>query len=145
VQRVKASEKIAADKGRVALRYGPLIYNVENVDQDITQVLAPQSALTTEWKPDLLKAVDGAPEGVIVVKGTFVNGSSLLAIPNYARNNRSAQDSQALRAAAAGDDPVVDYSGATAGAGGGTNAASASPRRSRGGRNPTSIVWLRDQ
>ena len=32
VQRVTADPKIAADSGRVALRYGPLIYNVERAD-----------------------------------------------------------------------------------------------------------------
>jgi len=82
VQRVKASDKIAANVGRVALRYGPLIYNAEIVDQDINQVLSPESALTTEWKGDLLG-------GVMVVKGTWADGSALTAIPNYARNNRA--------------------------------------------------------
>ena len=33
VQRIKADEQVAADRGRVALRYGPLIYNFEAVDQ----------------------------------------------------------------------------------------------------------------
>jgi len=65
----------------VALRYGPLIYNIERVDQDITQVLGPESALSTEWRPDLLG-------GVMVIKGTFADGSPMTAIPNYARNNR---------------------------------------------------------
>jgi len=88
VQRVKASNQIAADRGRVALRYGPLIYNFESVDQDLAGILKSNSPLTTEWKPDLLKAVNGAPEGVIVIKGSFATGSPLLAIPNYARNNR---------------------------------------------------------
>jgi len=81
VQRVKASEKIAATTGRVALRYGPLIYSAERVDQDITKVLSPESALTTEWKGDFLG-------GVMVIKGTWADGSALTAIPNYARNNR---------------------------------------------------------
>ena len=44
----------------------PLIYNIETVDQDITEALSlsPDSALTTEWKGDLLG-------GVMVIKGTF--------------------------------------------------------------------------
>src|SRR5208282_3253914 len=42
VQREKADERIAADRGLVALRYGPLIYNVEQADQpDINQPLGP--------------------------------------------------------------------------------------------------------
>jgi DUF1680 family protein len=80
-QRVKASDKIAATKGKVALRYGPLVYNIEQVDQDITKALDPKSALTTEWKGDLLG-------GVAVIKGNFADGSPMTAIPNYARTNR---------------------------------------------------------
>ncbi len=45
VQRVRASERIAADRGRVALRYGPLVYNIEKVDQDIDKALAPDRRL----------------------------------------------------------------------------------------------------
>ena len=60
-QRIKASPKIKADVGRVALRYGPLIYNFESVDQNLDAVLSPTAPLTTEWKPDLL-------DGVVVIK-----------------------------------------------------------------------------
>jgi DUF1680 family protein len=81
VQRVRASGKIAADRGKVALRYGPLMYNIEKVDQDITKPIAPDSAFTTEWKGDLL-------DGVMAIKGKFADGSPLMAIPNYARTNR---------------------------------------------------------
>jgi DUF1680 family protein len=81
IQRIKASDRIAATTGRVALRYGPLIYNVEQVDQDITKVLAPNAPLTTQWQDDLLG-------GVLVIKGAWADGSPLTAIPNYARNNR---------------------------------------------------------
>lgn len=83
-QRIKPSDKIAATAGRVALRYGPLIYNVEQVDQDITRVFDPKAPLTTEWKSDLLG-------GVLVIKGAWEDGSPLLAIPNYARVNREPQ------------------------------------------------------
>ncbi len=115
VQRIKASDKIAATSGRVALRYGPLIYSAEQVDQDITKVLDPKSALTTEWKGDLLG-------GVLVIKGAWADGSPLTAIPNYARTNR---DSAA--------------SGSSEGGG-----PTASPDR-RGRRSVSSSVWLRDQ
>jgi DUF1680 family protein len=81
-QRIKASEKVAADRGRVALRYGPLIYNVEEVDrQNLDLPLKTDSELSAEWKPDLL-------DGVMVIKGTFADGSAMTAIPNYARCNR---------------------------------------------------------
>ncbi|MCH5372717.1 MAG: glycoside hydrolase family 127 protein, partial [Planctomycetes bacterium] len=81
VQRIKASDKIAADAGRVAVRVGPLIYNIESVDQDLEQILPPTAVLSREWKPDLLR-------GVTIVKGTFADGSAMTAIPNYARLNR---------------------------------------------------------
>jgi DUF1680 family protein len=82
VQRVRASDKVAADIGRIALRYGPLVYNAETADQsNIEQPLDRQGALTTEWRGDLL-------DGLMVVKGKFADGSSMTAIPNYARNNR---------------------------------------------------------
>jgi uncharacterized protein len=143
VQTVKASDKVAADVGRVALRYGPLIYNVENVDQsDINQPIDRQAPLATEWRGDLL-------EGVIVVKGKFTDGSPLTAIPNYARNNRL---SQVASRGGVGGDASVDYSGnsGTARSPAATNAAAASggasPRPNRGrGNFSSSTVWLNDQ
>ena len=58
----------------MALRYGPLIYNVERADQpDINQALST-APLTTEWRGDLL-------QGVMVIKGTWADGSPMLAIP----------------------------------------------------------------
>jgi len=81
VQRVEPSSRIAATAGRVALRYGPIIYNIESADQDVDSVLSPASALSTEWRDDLLG-------GVLVIKGSFANGAPMTAIPNYARLNR---------------------------------------------------------
>src|SRR5262249_13295888 len=81
VQRVTASDKIAATKDRIALRYGALIYNIEKADQDITKPISANGELTTEWRSDLLG-------GVMAINGKFADGSKLLAIPNYARTNR---------------------------------------------------------
>jgi uncharacterized protein len=81
VQRITPDTRIPATAGRVALRYGPLIYNLESVDQDIDAALAPDAPLTTEWDNNLLG-------GVMVIKGKFANGTPLKAIPNYARLNR---------------------------------------------------------
>ncbi len=81
IQRIKASDKIAATKGQVALRYGPLIYCVEAADQELGKVLPPQTPLKTEWKGDLLG-------GVTVIEGTWADSSPLTAIPYYARDNR---------------------------------------------------------
>jgi uncharacterized protein len=81
VQRVKAIEQVAADRGRVALKYGPLVYNIESVDQNVDSVLSDDSPLTAQWDGNLLG-------GVMVIKGKFADGSPLTAIPNYARLNR---------------------------------------------------------
>jgi DUF1680 family protein len=81
VQRIASTDKIAATKGKIALRYGPLIYNIEKVDQDITKSLAPNSSLTAKWRGDLLG-------GLTVIEGEFADGSKLTAIPNHARTNR---------------------------------------------------------
>jgi DUF1680 family protein len=82
VQRVTAGEEVAADRGRVALRYGPLIYNVERADQPDLNLALGSQPLTTEWRGDLL-------DGVLAVKGKWRDGSPMLAVPNYARNNRT--------------------------------------------------------
>jgi DUF1680 family protein len=81
VQRLTATEQIAATRDRVALRYGPLIYNVEAADQDITKALPANAPLTAQWRGDLLG-------GVAVITGEYADGSKLLAVPNYARANR---------------------------------------------------------
>jgi hypothetical protein len=83
VQRVKADERLIADRGKVALKYGPLLYNIEQVDNgDIgSKSLSPDAPLTTEWRGDLLG-------GVMTIKGKFADGSPLRAVPNFARMNR---------------------------------------------------------
>lgn len=81
VQQVRSRSEVAANAGRVALRYGPLIYNVESVDQDLGSTFNPATQLHTEWNPTLLG-------GVLVIKGAFTSGTILTAIPNYIRLNR---------------------------------------------------------
>ena len=87
VQRIKGDEKIEATRGQVALRYGPLVYTAENVDQEIDKVLKPNTPLNAQWRPDFLG-------GVPVIKGKWADGSPLIAIPYYARNNRKATDEE---------------------------------------------------
>lgn len=91
VQRVAADHRIVADRGRIALRYGPLICNVESADQGLNSMLLPTAPLTTEWRPDLLG-------GVLVIKGHWADGKPLLAIPNYARLNRGGRSLVWLKA-----------------------------------------------
>jgi DUF1680 family protein len=81
VQRVKSDERVAANRGFEALRYGPLIFNVEQADQpDIDRPMG-ETALSAQWRGDLLG-------GVMVIQGRWADGSPLVAIPNFARNNR---------------------------------------------------------
>jgi hypothetical protein len=80
VQRVRCDARAAANRGRVALQRGPLVYSLEDVDNGDTSalVLKPTAALRAAWKPDLLG-------GVWAIEG---NEPKLLAVPNYARLNR---------------------------------------------------------
>lgn len=90
VQRLTADERIEADRGRVALRCGPLVYSVERADQpDLDQPLG-QTPLSLEWRPDLL-------QGVNVIKGAWSDSRPLMAIPYFARLNRSGESSGAAR------------------------------------------------
>ena len=136
-QRIRADERIEATRGLVALRYGPLIYNVERADQaDLAQPLGT-APIEAQWRGDLL-------EGVMVLKGSWANGKPMLAIPNYARMNRIGQE--AGDGAPAGD-PSINYAPGTAisGATTPTNAASAPTerRQRRVSDGPESIVWMK--
>lgn len=112
VQRIKADPQIAATRGLAALRYGPLIFNVESVDQPDIQQSLGDAPLKTEWRGDLLG-------GIKVIQGKWANGSPLLAIPNYARQNRIES-----RAAGVEEEPAADR---------------------RRGRAASSIVWIKDE
>jgi DUF1680 family protein len=82
IQTITPDERIEADRGRVALRYGPMIYNVEKVDQPDIEKYIGTGPLALEWRGDLL-------HGVMTIKGKWDDGTPLTAIPNYARNNRN--------------------------------------------------------
>lgn len=112
-QRIKCIDKVEALRGKVALRYGPLIYNIEQADQDISKALKADAQLTTEWRQDFLG-------GSTVIKGTFADGSSMLAIPNFLRMNRL---------------PATDYPPPPPPPG---------PDGRRTPRTPVSIVWIKE-
>jgi hypothetical protein len=80
-QRVEADGRIQADLGMVALKFGPLIYNVETADNETIDRKIGDAPLKVEWRPDLLG-------GVMVISGKWQDGSPMLAIPNFARTNR---------------------------------------------------------
>jgi len=81
VQTIVADERIEADRGRIALRYGPMIYNVEKADQPDIEKPAGDAPFTAEWRSDMFG-------GIMTIKGKWSDGSDLLAIPNYLRLNR---------------------------------------------------------
>ena len=82
VQTIHASEKVASTRGKVAVRRGPIVYNVETADgQDVTKPVGRDPQLTAAWSPDLLG-------GVWAVHGHYADGAPLTAVPNYARLNR---------------------------------------------------------
>jgi hypothetical protein len=63
------------------LRYGPLIYSVEIADQPDINGSLGTAPLSLEWRDDLLG-------GIMTIKGTWADGSPLVAIPYFVRNNR---------------------------------------------------------
>ena len=81
IQRVTADPRIAADSGRVALRYGPLLYNVETADNGSIGGRIGDAPLKLVWADNLLG-------GVMTIRGQWADGTPLIAIPNYARMNR---------------------------------------------------------
>ncbi|MBC7785655.1 MAG: glycoside hydrolase family 127 protein [Burkholderiales bacterium] len=94
VQVIRTIEQVPANRGRVALRFGPLIYNLESADQNLDPTIGQNPTLTPQWSPDLLG-------GVMMISGTFSNGAELKAIPNYARLNRGGRSIVWIREEAA--------------------------------------------
>jgi DUF1680 family protein len=97
VRRIQANELVVADRGRVALQRGPIVYAAEWPDNEgghVRNLVVPNdSTLTAEFKPDLLN-------GVVVIKGNAVSlaynqqgtiekkEQTFTAIPYYAWANR---------------------------------------------------------
>lgn len=97
VRRVRANQNVKADRDRVALQRGPLVYCAEWPDNPRGKVrnllLTPKSDLTAEFRPDLLN-------GVAVIKGkaqavsrdkegqVLHTDQDFTAIPYYAWANR---------------------------------------------------------
>jgi DUF1680 family protein len=81
VRRVIANEKVIADRGKIALQRGPLVYCAEwldNTNEKVVNIaLGDKENLQAEFRPDLLS-------GVTVI----TNKINFLAIPYYAWANR---------------------------------------------------------
>ncbi|HEY8535710.1 MAG TPA: glycoside hydrolase family 127 protein [Vicinamibacterales bacterium] len=88
VRRVVADERVADDRGKVALERGPLVYAAEGVDNDgavLDLVIPDDAAFETERRPDLLN-------GVVVLTAPVADRAgrrrTLTAIPYYAWSHR---------------------------------------------------------
>jgi hypothetical protein len=97
IRRVVANDQVAADRGRVALERGPILYALEAPDNPNGKVrnlvLARDTKLTAEYKPEMLKGVE-VVEGRAVALSYDAEGNMLknqqpfTAIPYYAWANR---------------------------------------------------------
>ncbi len=88
IRRVYADGKVEADRGRVALMRGPIVYCLEGIDNGgkaLDIVLAKDARLTAEHRADLLG-------GVTVIRGQGLLGGTkpvdITAVPYYAWQNR---------------------------------------------------------
>jgi hypothetical protein len=97
VRRVVANEQVAADRGRVALERGPIVYCAEwpdNPGGKVRNLLLPDAAkLTAEFRPDLLNGVEvikGKADGLAYdAQGQVLKTQQdFTAIPYYAWANR---------------------------------------------------------
>jgi hypothetical protein len=70
----------------VALRRGPLVYNVEQVDQPRLDRPLAAGPVQARWSPHRL-------EGVMTLHGRWQDGSAMTAVPHFARMNREPQPS----------------------------------------------------
>lgn len=83
-QRIVADAQIEAERGKVALRYGPIIYNVEVADQPRIDQALSATPIAAAWRADLLG-------GVMTLTGKWADGTPMVAIPNFARMNRTGE------------------------------------------------------
>lgn len=84
VERVEAHPKVVADRGRVAIQRGPVVYCLEAADNafDVRRaVLAKDPQFSAEFRQDLLG-------GVVVVNATAADGKRLTAVPYHVWDHR---------------------------------------------------------
>lgn len=98
VRRITANEKVEADRGRIAIQRGPIVYAAEwadNKDGYVRNIILPDdSKLTAEFRPDLLNGVEiieGSAFGCRLgadKKSIEKSAQSFTAIPYYAWAHR---------------------------------------------------------
>jgi DUF1680 family protein len=83
---------VEADRGRVALKRGPIVYCVESIDNggQVGNLFLPDdAAITAEERPDLLGGVVTLKaEGRRIATDGSASPVELIAIPYYATANR---------------------------------------------------------
>jgi hypothetical protein len=97
VRRVIANDQVEADRGRVALERGPILYTLEapdNPDGKVRNLVLPRDTkLTAEYKPALLKGVEVIQGRAVALSydaqgNVLKNQQPFTAIPYYAWANR---------------------------------------------------------
>lgn len=93
IRRVHAHEKVAENKGKVALMRGPIVYCVEAIEQQaptpLNLYVEPAGAFSrTQHKPDLLGGVTVIEYSARVTNELGVVNALVQAIPYYAWGNR---------------------------------------------------------
>jgi DUF1680 family protein len=79
VRKVRADEQVEANRGKLALEHGPIVYAVESFDNsdDFENLsIAPDDTFEVRWQPELLGGVN------------TITNQQLTAIPYYAWSNR---------------------------------------------------------
>ena len=100
VKRVRANEKIAADRGKIALMRGPVVYCLEAADHDanVPNMTLPRHAeLVAQFEKDLIEGVititgAGKVHNLAIVDGEMkqrTRSADIKAVPYYAWDNRS--------------------------------------------------------
>jgi len=88
IRRIEAHPRVGANRGRVAIQRGPIVYCFEKVDnpEGVRNILlAADAKLTAEHRPDLLG-------GVTVIRGVNRDGREVTAVPYYAWDHREPGD-----------------------------------------------------
>jgi DUF1680 family protein len=88
VRRVTADDRVADDRGKIALERGPFVYAVEGVDHGgaVLDLVVPDTArFAVERRPELLGGVTVLTGGV---RDTSGKARQLMAIPYYAWSHR---------------------------------------------------------
>ncbi len=82
VRMVTTNEKVASNSGKVAIERGPVVYCIEDADNnDISDIIIPENIVLTPEEKTVIT------EKVQALKGS-VNGKEITMIPYYAWSNR---------------------------------------------------------